>query len=183
MCGEPELTGSVAVAATCAVAAGVLARCAELAAGQWAEAPAAAAQAEALRRRALALLPVAAAGYGEAAAALEAARHAATAGAEGDERRDWRLGRALDNSLAGPARLADLAADVAGLATEIAAGARPEQRADAAVAAHLAAGAAGAARHLVDNNLTVTAEDPRPAHAPPAQRAAEHVAARLGAAG
>src|SRR3989442_11150711 len=80
--------GSVAALAT-ALAAGLLAKVARASGGDWAEASAIAAQAEALRERAARLAEENAREYGAALSAR------AESGAEAGERRDFALGQAF----------------------------------------------------------------------------------------
>jgi methenyltetrahydrofolate cyclohydrolase len=90
------------------------------------------------------------------AAALEALRHATERGegdASGSESRDFQLGRTLDQAAAVPLAIAEAAADVALLASEVAQADESDLREDAAAAAQLAAGAARGAAHLVSINL------------------------------
>jgi methenyltetrahydrofolate cyclohydrolase len=79
------------------------------------------------------------------------------------ERRDddVRLGRALDQALETPLRIAEACADVAALASELGVRARPDLQADARSATALAAGATRAASLLVEVNLSATQDDAR----------------------
>jgi formiminotransferase-cyclodeaminase len=111
---------------------------------------AAAAQADALRERALELGPADSAAYGAAASRLVDRR--------GD---DFELGRALDAAAAVPLHIAETAADVAELAASLIDRVVGEARPDLAGAALLAEGAARAAAHLVEVNLAVAPSDER----------------------
>ena len=73
---------------------------------------------------------------------------------------DFKLGRALEQAADAPLRIAEACADVAGLASALAAGSSVHQ-ADARSAAALAAGAARAAALLVEVNLGVGGDDER----------------------
>jgi formiminotetrahydrofolate cyclodeaminase len=75
--------------------------------------------------------------------------------AESAEVRDWRLGHAVKQAAEPPLELSACALTVAQLAQLIASNAAGEVRADAAVAAQLAAAAAKAGAHLVEINLVV----------------------------
>jgi methenyltetrahydrofolate cyclohydrolase len=173
LAAEDPVPGSGSAAAmTAATAAAVVAMTARLS-------PAGggiAAQALALRSRLVGRADVSADVY---AASLEAL---ASATGEGDERRDFALGTALEEAAQAPLMIAESAADVALLAATAATIVKPEVQADARAAAALAAGAASAAAHLVDVNLASAQGDARVrrAHAA-AERAA--TAAREAAAG
>jgi formiminotetrahydrofolate cyclodeaminase len=75
--------------------------------------------------------------------------------------RDARLGSDLALAAYTPLSIAEVAADAAELAAVLAAGANPEVRADAVVAACLAEAAARGAAHLVRINLGVSPDDER----------------------
>jgi formiminotetrahydrofolate cyclodeaminase len=77
-----------------------------------------------------------------------------------DERRDFALGRSLEEAAAIPLEIVEACADVAALARALA-HLLPDAAGDLEAAALLAAGAAGAAAHLVEINLGVGADDPR----------------------
>ena len=98
----------------------------------------------------------------EDAAAFGAARDAldsATGG--GDERRDFALGQALDRAADVPLAIAEASADVVALAQEIEPLADTRNAPAVGAAAHLAAGAARAAAHLVEATLAMTPNDAR----------------------
>jgi formiminotetrahydrofolate cyclodeaminase len=140
--------GGSAAAIVGAVAAAVVAKAARRSGDLGA-----AAQASALADR---LIRLAALDADVFAAALEALRHATEGGnedASGSESRDFQLGRTLDQAAAVPLAIAEAAADVALLASEVARAEGSELREDAAAAAWLTAGAARAAAHLVAINL------------------------------
>jgi formiminotetrahydrofolate cyclodeaminase len=95
--------------------------------------------------------------------ALGAARAALSSAAPetSDDRRDFALGRALDQAAAMPLEIAEACADVTALAHSLARLAEPASIADVDAAGFLAAGAAKAAAHLVETNLGVLAGDER----------------------
>jgi formiminotetrahydrofolate cyclodeaminase len=135
--------GGAAAARTVEAAAHVAAMVA-----RYSDAPGLAAQAAALERRAAALARRNAMVF---ASALEALR--------GEGHRD--LGTRMTGAAEVPGRIAEAAADVGVLASELARTAAPDLRPDAVAAAALAEAAAAAAAHLVAVNLTITPDDPR----------------------
>jgi len=146
--------GGSAAALVTAIAAGLLAKVARGSRDSWPEAAGIAAQAESLRNRATPLADVAVEQY-------EAALRIREESAEPGERRDFALGRAYAKAAEPPLQIARAAADVAQLAVAVAESGEPALRADAVVAALLAAAAANAAAELVAVNLTASAGDPR----------------------
>jgi methenyltetrahydrofolate cyclohydrolase len=144
-----------AAALVTAAAAALTAMAARASLDSWADAGGVAAQAESLRARAVRLAQEDA----EALAAVLAER----SGGGGDraEMRDFRLGRTLYRAAGVPLSIVDAAADVALLASHTAGHCAGEVRADAAAGALLAHGAARAAAHLVEVNLTTGAGDER----------------------
>ena len=165
---RPAPGGGSALAFAVASAAGVLAMAARLS-----DAPGLAAQAEALRARTTPLAQLDSDTY---AAALAA--HEETEGLR-PEQRDWELGRVFARAAEPPLEIARAAADVAGLAAELAEFGDSRIRADALAAAALAAAAARGAVALVTVNLTAVAGDPRVAEAERLAAAAEEAAARV----
>jgi methenyltetrahydrofolate cyclohydrolase len=145
---HPAPGGGSALAVALAAAAAVVEMAARVSAETWPEGPGCAAQAAALRRRALDLAHVDAETY---ARALEV--RAATADLP-PERRDWEVGRAYAAAAEPPLALARAAADLADLARLVAEQAEPAVRPDAVAAQALAAAAARGARELVAVNLT-----------------------------
>jgi formiminotetrahydrofolate cyclodeaminase len=119
----------------------------------WPEAPAAAAQATVLLERLESLVREDAEVFGRALRSLE------------EPKGDFDLGTALDRAADVPLRIAEVAADVALLAAEVAERCDPRRRADAVAAGTLAAAAAQAAADLVAVNLTALEGDPRVARA------------------
>jgi formiminotetrahydrofolate cyclodeaminase len=144
-----------AAALMTACAAALVAMAARFSRGSWAEAGTTVAQAEALRRRALQLAR-------EDADALEAFLAARdTSVGPRPEARDFQLGRTLERAADVPLAIAEAACDVALLAVHAAEHGDGEVRADAVTAAVLAHGAARAAAHLVEVNLTSGEADER----------------------
>src|SRR3954451_3037905 len=132
---------------------------ARLSPASWSDAAGVAAQAEALRERAVQLVDEDAEAYRRA---LEA--RAAADEKQKPEQRDWSLGRVTAAAAEPPLALARLAADLADLShLGAAAGTRVEPRvhADVAAAAALAAAVARGARELVAANLTALPGDAR----------------------
>lgn len=170
---EAPAPGAGSVAALVAAAAAGLAAMVARGSPDWDESGAAVAQAETLRERLTPLAP-------DDAEAWEAALAALGLPADLEpEARNTLLAEALARAAALPLAIADAAADVAQLAATCAEQGSPAFRADAAAAAMLAEGAARAAAHLVEINLTVTAEDERLVRA---RRAADDAAAASGRA-
>jgi formiminotetrahydrofolate cyclodeaminase len=131
-----------------------------------------AAQAALLRDRLMRLAGVDAAVLAVARAAL------AAAGAQGEgsaEQRDFQLGCVLRRASAAPREIAETCADVALLAGGEAEAVNDDLRPDAVASAHLAAGAAGAAAHLVSINLVLTEGDEELVRARAAAAAAAEV--------
>jgi formiminotetrahydrofolate cyclodeaminase len=147
--------GSGAVAAlTAALAAALVGMVAKSSPG-WSDGPAVAAQADALRRR---LGPLSGENVEAYVRALDSLALPDTLGADD---RNRAIVQALGDAADVPLRVAYAAADVALLAGEAGRCGEQALRPDATVAAILAAGAARAAAHLVDVNLTTTADDER----------------------
>jgi formiminotetrahydrofolate cyclodeaminase len=119
----------------------------------WPEAAGAAAQARKLRER---LVPL---------ARQDAEAYQAAVGQLQERGDDFALGEALARAADVPLEIADHAENVAALASEAAARANPDLRADASAAAALALGAAWAAAKLVEVNLAMHSEDARLARA------------------
>ena len=147
--------GAGAIAGLTAAAAAALVELAARAsdAKDWPEAAGAAAQARKLRER---LVPLARQDAEAYQAAVGQLKH------RGD---DFALGEALARAADVPLEIADQAENVAALASEAAAHANPDLRADASAAAALALGAAWAAAKLVEVNLAMHSEDARLARA------------------
>jgi formiminotetrahydrofolate cyclodeaminase len=150
----------------------MVARCSR---DSWDDAAGVAAQAQAIRDRAVALAQTDGTAWEQALAALRDAR----ATAEGDARRDFKLEQKLERAAAAPLEIAELGADVAALAALAGERGDGTYRADASAAAAIAAGAARAAAHLVQVNLGVRAGDARLARARASEQAADDAVARL----
>lgn len=140
----------------------------------WREAAGVAAQAHAIRDRAAHLARTDAEAWQKALGELDRAREEADSGGE----RDYELERALGLAAAAPLEIAELGADAAALAATVGERCDGTYRADAAAAAALAAGAARAAAHLVEVNLTVYGDDERLVRARASGEAAADAARR-----
>jgi formiminotetrahydrofolate cyclodeaminase len=145
--------GSVA-ALLVAMAAGLCAKAARVST-DWADAPAAVAQAERLRKRTAPLAQSDAEAYEEALAALHLPDQLEV------EVRDMAIGQVLARAAEIPLVIAEAGADVACLAVEISDRGAAERRAEAVAAAILAAAGTQVAAHLVGINLLVTPADAR----------------------
>src|SRR5262249_42905522 len=132
-----------ALAVALATAAAVVQMAARLSPDSWADAAGVAAQAEALRERAVQLGEEDGEGY---RLALEA-RAAEDAGAK-PEQRDWSLGQVTAAAAEPPLALVRLAADLTDLCSATAERVEPRVHADVAAAAVLAAAVARGARAL-----------------------------------
>ena len=145
-----------ALAAALATAAAVVQMAARLSPASWADAAGVAAQAEALRERAVQLVDEDAEAYRLALEARAAADETAR-----PEQRDWSLGQVTAAAAEPPLALARLAADLAELCAAAGERVEPRVHADVAAAAALAAAVARGARALVAANLTALAGDAR----------------------
>jgi formiminotetrahydrofolate cyclodeaminase len=146
--------GSVA-ALVVGMAASLATMAARFSVDHWDGAAGAAAQGDALRKRALPLAEEDAVAYERALEALRAPR-------SGDpEARDREIGDALAHAAEVPLRIAEIATDVAELAAEVAERGNENLRGDAAAAAVLAEAGARVAANLVVINLTMREEDER----------------------
>jgi methenyltetrahydrofolate cyclohydrolase len=158
-----------------ALAAALLEKAAGLSTKNWASAEVALEQAHALRLRAEELVEADAHAYSAFVEALRAAK-----GLHG-QARDRAVGPARAATVNVPLALARLAAETVELAGELASHGNPNLRADAMVAATLAAAAATAAARLIAANLSGARRDPRLDEAQKAARAATDKADGLGA--
>jgi formiminotetrahydrofolate cyclodeaminase len=147
---------------------------ARLSPDSWVDAAGVAAQAEALRERAVQLVDEDATAY---RLALEA-RAAANENAK-PEQRDWALGRVTAAAAEPPLALARLAADLTELCAAAGARVEPRVHADVAAAAALATAVARGARELVATNLTALTGDARVEEADRLVAAAEAAARSL----
>ena len=155
---SPEFGGGAAACVSLAAAAGLVGMCARRSRPSWPPAAAAAGQADVLRTRASDLVEESAAAYAEAAARLPGREQSSDAATP---TREWKLGVALARAADAPLRVAELSADVAELALEVANGADPGFRAEAVAACLLAEATARIGAHLVEINLTTLQGDER----------------------
>lgn len=146
--------GSVAAIST-ALAAGLVEKAARLTVEYWDEAPGTAAQAQALRSRALLLAETDAVAYN---AYIEARREPR---GETPEERDAEIGRALETAANPPLAIAETAADVVELAALAVERADQSLAADVTAALLIAEAAARAAAQLVHVNLATYEGDER----------------------
>jgi len=167
----PAPGGGSALAVALAAAAAVVEMAARVSVGSWLEASGAAAQAEALRERSLALVQIDADVYRHALEVRAAAAELP------ESRRDWEVGRMLAEAAEPPLAICRLAADVAELARTVAKSGEPAVQVDSVAAAGLAAAVARGARELVAVNLTAVPGDRRVAEAERCVAAAEAFAA------
>jgi formiminotetrahydrofolate cyclodeaminase len=147
---------------------------ARLSPGSWADAAGVAAQAEALRERAVQLVDEDAEAYRLALEARAAADRAAK-----PEQRDWTLGQITAAAAEPPLALVRLGTDLAELCAAAAGRVEPRVHADVTAAAALAAAVARGARALVAANLTAVSGDPRVEEADRLVAAAEAAARSL----
>jgi len=163
-----------ALAAALAAAAAVVQMAARLSPESWADAAGVAAQAEALRERAVQLVDEDAEAYRQALEARAAADEKSR-----PEQRDWALGQVTAAAAEPPLALARLAADLAELCAAAGERVEPRVHADVAAAAVLAAAVARGSRALVAANLTALAGDARVEEADQLVSAAEAAARSL----
>lgn len=176
--GDVEPPGGAIAALVAAWAAALAGAAADRSREHWDGAAGAHAQAQSLRTRALRLLERGARAHAKAMDSLAGRGRPAGTDSERAQLRDWRLGEAVKQAAEPPLELSACALSVAQLAQLISAHAAGEVRADAAVAAQLAAAAASAGAHLVEINLVVGG-DRRPAvHARQLAEAAASAAAQ-----
>jgi formiminotetrahydrofolate cyclodeaminase len=169
--------GGAVAALVAGLAASLAGAAADRSREEWDEAAGARAQAQALARRAGALVERDAAEYARAREALASRSEAGEVSQPEDAGRDWRLGEAIERAAAPPLALAATAADIAELAAQIASRGAADVKPDAAIAAELAAAAGRAAAGLVQVNLVVGGDRE------PASRAAAYADAAAAAAG
>jgi formiminotetrahydrofolate cyclodeaminase len=144
----PAPGGGGAAAVTAAVAAGLVAMAARFSTGQLPAAAEVAEQADVLRDRVAGLADRDAAAYQAVLSAFRLPR-----GSDAAQRRD-RIRAALHDAALVPLEIAELAAQVAGLAPDLAGRGNPNLRGDIVAAAHLAEAAARSAAALVDINVS-----------------------------
>ena len=179
--GDVEPPGGAIAALVAAWAAALAAAAADRSREGWEGAAGACAQAQSLRTRALRLLEQGARAHAQAMEKLAGRGRVAQGDGERAEMRDWRLGQAVRQAAQPPLELSACALTVAQLAELIASHAAGEVRADAAVAAQLAAAAARAGAHLVEINLVVGGDRQPAVHARELAEAAAAAAARASA--
>jgi formiminotetrahydrofolate cyclodeaminase len=163
-----------ALAAALATAAAVVQMAARLSPESWTDAAGVAAQAAALRERAVQLVDEDAEAYRQALEARAAADETAK-----PEQRDWALGQVTAAAAEPPLALARLAGDLAELCAAAGARVEPRVHADVAAAAALAVAVARGARELVATNLTALPRDTRVEEADLIVAAAEAAARSL----
>jgi methenyltetrahydrofolate cyclohydrolase len=156
--GDAQPPGGAIAALVAAWAASLAAAAADRSRSEWVEAGGARAQAQALRTRALNLAERGAHAHAEALETLEERAALINPSGDREEIRDWRLGVAVEEAAEAPLELAACGLDIAHLAHTVATHAAGDVRADAVVAAQLAAAAARAGAHLVKINLVVGGE-------------------------
>lgn len=171
---RPVPAGGSAAAAVIAVSAALLEKASTLSTTQWASAEVALEQAHALRLRAEELVEADAHAYMSFVEALRGAK-----GLHG-EARELAVAPARAATVDVPLAIARLGAEAVELAGELAANGNPNLRADATVAATLAAGAATAAARLVAVNVSGARRDPRQEEARRTAQAATDKANALG---
>ena len=173
--GHPA--GGVAAALVASMAASLAAAAADASREAWDESAGVRAQALALARRTSILAEQTRVQYAQARQALEGRAPEAE---PSDEIRDWALGLAIRGAATPLMELAGTAADIAELSAAVALHGAGDVRADAVVAADLAAAAARSAATLVQVNLVVGGESEAATqaagYAEAAARAAESVA-------
>jgi methenyltetrahydrofolate cyclohydrolase len=150
----PSPAGGSAAAIAVAMGAGLTAMCARNS-REWPEARGATAQAETLRARIEPLAQADAEVYENALAAFGLPERLEP------EVRDATLGVALERAAAVPLAIAEVGADVADLAADLAEKGNPRLRGDAVAGALLAEAGTRAAAHLVRVNLGAIADDVR----------------------
>jgi formiminotetrahydrofolate cyclodeaminase len=151
----PSPAGGSAAAIAVAMGAGLTAMCARNSRDEWPEARGATAQAETLRARIEPLAQADAEVYENALAAFRLPERLEP------EVRNATLGVALERAAAIPLAIAEVGADVADLAADLAEKGNPRTRGDAVAGALLAEAGTRAAAHLVRVNLGAKPEDVR----------------------
>jgi methenyltetrahydrofolate cyclohydrolase len=146
---EPAPGGGAAAALSGALAAGLVAMAARFSDARLPASADIARQADELRARAAGLADQDAAAFRTVLDAYRRPRD----GDEGDRHR--RIAAALDAAARVPLEIAEIAAQVAGLAEAVAAGGNPNLRGDTVAAAHLAEASARSAAALVDINVSM----------------------------
>jgi formiminotetrahydrofolate cyclodeaminase len=168
----PSPAGGSAAAIAVALGAGLTAMCARNSREGWPEARGATAQAEALRSRIEPLAQADAEVYENALAAFRLPELLEP------EVRNATLGVALERAAAIPLAIAEVGADVAELAADLAQNGNPDVRGDAVAGAMLAEAGTRAAAHLVRINLGAAPDDLRVTRATAVADAAARAARR-----
>jgi formiminotetrahydrofolate cyclodeaminase len=168
----PSPAGGSAAAIAVALGAGLTAMCARNSREGWPEARGATAQAEALRSRIEPLAQADAEAYENALAAFRLPELLEP------EVRNATLGVALERAAAIPLAIAEVGADVAELAADLAQNGNPDVRGDAVAGAMLAEAGTRAAAHLVRINLGAAPDDLRVTRATAVADAAARAARR-----
>jgi formiminotetrahydrofolate cyclodeaminase len=168
----PTPAGGSAAAIAVALGAGLTAMCARNSREGWPEARGATAQAEALRSRIEPLAQADAEAYESALAAFRLPELLEP------EVRNATLGVALERAAAIPLAIAEVGADVADLAANLAENGNPNVRGDAVAGALLAEAGTRAAAHLVRINLGAVPDDVRVTRASMVAEAAAQSAKR-----
>jgi formiminotetrahydrofolate cyclodeaminase len=141
----PAPGGGGAAALTGALAAGLVVMAARFSAAQLPGAGELAGRADQLRHRATTLVDEDAQAYGSVLDAFALPRH--------DEQRETRIREALEQAATVPQEMTEIAAQVAEMAAQLAAGGNPNLRGDSVSAALLAEASARCAACLVDINV------------------------------
>jgi formiminotetrahydrofolate cyclodeaminase len=173
---QPVPASGSAAAATVAMASALLEKVARLSRAKWTSADVALDQAQALRLRAEELIEADATAYLSYVEAVRAAK-----GIQG-KARERAIAPAHAATIDVPLAIARLAGEAVELAESLAENGNPNLRADAMVAATLAAAAASAAARLIEVNLS-GAGDSRLAEADRIAHGATDKAAALGSSG
>jgi methenyltetrahydrofolate cyclohydrolase len=174
---SPAPGGGGASAITAALAAGLVAMAARFSAAQLPGAEDLAARADRLRGRAADLVDEDARVYGAVLEAFALPRD------NGTGERERRLRETLEQAAAVPGEMAEIAAQVAGMAATVAGAGNPNLRGDSMSAAVLAEAAARSAAALVDINVALGGLGPGPAERAAQAVAAAHTAAQQATGG
>ncbi len=174
---SPAPGGGGASAITAALAAGLVAMAARFSAAQLPGAEDLAARADRLRGRAADLVDEDARVYGAVLEAFALPRDTGTG------ERERRLRETLEQAAAVPGEMAEIAAQVAGMAATVAGAGNPNLRGDSISAAVLAEAAARSAAALVDINVALGGLGPGPAERAAQAVAAAHTAAQQATGG
>jgi methenyltetrahydrofolate cyclohydrolase len=147
---EPTPGGGAAAAVAVAMAAGLVTMAARFSCNRLEHAEDVVTQAEMLRHRAAPLAQADADAYRKVIEALAVPRESST---KARESRRQAIRHALEGAANVPLKVAEIGADVAGLAATVAESGNPNLRGDAVTAGLLAAAAARSAARLIDINV------------------------------